>query len=142
MGIFSKGTKMYSILHMKCPHCQEGEFFESRNPYNLKKAGNILDECPVCHRKLSKEPGFYYGAMYVAYGLGVAVFVTVLVATVVLYPQAPDWVYIALTVLVLFFGGPFFYALSKIIWANLFFRYKGVERTEKELADLKQHKHA
>ena len=28
--------------------------------------------------------------------------------------------------------GPLLYALSKIIWANLFFGYRGIARTEEE----------
>jgi hypothetical protein len=30
--------------------------------------------------------------------------------------------------------GPLLYALSKILWANLFFGYRGVEPTPQELA--------
>ena len=71
--MIKKGTKLYSILKFKCPHCHEGGFFKA-HPYNISKAGDIYDKCPVCNNKNSKEPGFYYGAMYVSYGLGVALF--------------------------------------------------------------------
>jgi len=132
--MISKGTKVYSILHKKCPHCQEGEFFVSRNPYDLSKAGDLLPHCPVCKRIYTPEPGFYYGGMYVAYALAVALFVTIYVAVQVLYPQAPLWLYATLVLVGLFGLGPWMYAVSKIMWANLFFPYKGVERTPAELA--------
>lgn len=137
MALLKKGSKLYSIIKMKCPHCMEGEFFISPNPYNLKKAGDIHQECTVCHRKLSKEPGFYFGALYVAYGIGVTVLVTVVIATYVLFPYAPVSVYIGLIALILLVGGPYFYALSKTIWANIFYDYKGIEKTTKELEAAK-----
>ncbi len=131
-AMFSKGTKLYSIFKFKCAHCHEGEFFVDRNPYHLSQVGDLLDNCPICHRKYSPEPGFFFGAMYVSYALGVAMFVTIYVATAVLYPAAPMWLYITLILASLFLLGPYLYALSKTIWANLFFTYKGVGLTEKE----------
>lgn len=130
--MFSKGTKIYSILHRRCPHCHEGHFFVDNNPYNLAKAGDLLDACPVCARKYTPEPGFYYGAMYVSYALGVALFVAIYVATYVLYPSASMWTSIALVLTGLLFATPLIYALSKIIWANLFFKYKGIAQVPEE----------
>jgi hypothetical protein len=40
-----KGTKLYySILNFKCPYCHEGQFFVA-HPYNLRRAGDLLDKC-------------------------------------------------------------------------------------------------
>ena len=65
---FLKDSKLYSILHFKCPFCHEGDFFLS-HPYDLKHAGDLHEACPVCHRKYEKEPGFYYGAMFISYAI-------------------------------------------------------------------------
>ncbi len=134
----AKRSALYSIFKFKCPHCHEGEFFVNRNPYHLTTVGDILTTCPVCARRYTPEPGFYFGAMYVAYALGVALFVAVYVATWVLYPQAELPLYSALIIGSLIILGPYLYALSKTIWANLFFSYKGVEPTEKERAQLRE----
>ncbi len=128
----SSGSKLHSILKFKCPHCHEGAFFVDPNPYNLLKAGDVLEHCPVCERRYTPEPGFYYGAMYVAYGLAVGLFVSIYVAITVLLPTAEPWVAVTAVLVGLLVFGPLFYALSKIIWANLFFSYKGVARTEGE----------
>jgi hypothetical protein len=130
--MFSKGSKLYSILRSKCPHCHEGDFFVDADAYHLKRAGDLLDQCPVCARRYTPEPGFYYGGMYVSYALGVALFVSIYVAILVLYPSAGMWTYIGSVI-----GGtvalsPVLYKYSKIIWANLFFHYKGVALTEQE----------
>lgn len=119
-----KGTKLYSILKFKCPHCQEGEFFKSRNPYNVKSMSETLEKCPVCRRKFSMEPGFYYGAMYVSYALGVAHIVTFIVAKAILGFEMEFWNFIILVGSALAILTPLYYALSKIIWANFFFQYK------------------
>jgi hypothetical protein len=132
--MITKGTKLYSILFSKCPHCHEGRFFVDENPYHLSKAGDLLDQCPVCTRRYTPEPGFYYGGMYVSYALGVAMFVSIYVAIMVLYPSATMWTYVTGVVGGLVVFSPVIYKYSKIIWANLFFTYKGVARTAKELA--------
>ena len=119
-----KKTRLYSILHFKCPRCHKGEFLESRNVYNLKKTGNLREKCDYCDLKYSREPGFYFGAMFVSYALGVALFVTLWVATVVLYPEYPPELLLGVIIVAVVILGPYLYALSKIIWANLFFHYE------------------
>ena len=121
--MFKKGTKLYSIFKRKCPVCQEGDFFVSK-PYDFKNIGNINDTCSNCGETFSKEPGFYYGAMYVSYGLGVALFVAVFILTYLIYPIASAFTYIIIIALAMLILGPFIYELSKIIWANLFMSYK------------------
>ena len=61
-------------------------------------------------------------------------FVAIWVATLVLIPEAGMWTHIGLVFGGLLLLGPYLYVLSKTIWANLFFHYKGVELTEKEKA--------
>lgn len=134
MAIINKGSKLYSIVHFKCPHCNEGDFFES-HPYKLSKVGDTYDKCATCNRKYSREPGFYFGAMFVSYALGVAVFVTIWVASLVLFADATATQRVIAVMIGLVVLAPLMYALSKIIWANMFFKYKGVAKTEEELAD-------
>ena len=132
MAFLKKGNKSYSILKFKCPHCHEGDFFVS-HPYNLMKVGDTGERCKVCNRKFEREPGFYYGGMYVAYGLGVGTFVTIWVASLLLYPEATAMQMVWAIVIGMVLLGPLLYAMSKIIWANMFFKYKGVDPTPEEL---------
>lgn len=127
MGLFKKGDKIYSIAHFKCPHCHEGEFFKSRNPYDFKNMSSTHDRCPKCDKKLYLEPGFYYGAMYVSYALSVAHVVTLWVATTVLGIDFEFWNFIIFVGATLAVLTPLYYALSKIIWANMFIGYKGLK---------------
>lgn len=118
-----KGTKLYSILRMKCPRCQKGKFFKS-HPYNFSKMGEVKEQCSECYLRYSLEPSFYQGSYYVAYALGVALFVTVWVLKLLLYPTlGPGGLLISIFVS-LFLFSPLLYALSKIIWINFFIKYK------------------
>lgn len=130
MALFEKGKKMYSITHFKCPHCHEGEFFKSRNPYDLKNMSATHDYCPKCKRKLYLEPGFYYGAMYVSYALSVAHVITFWVASLVLGIDLGFWNFIIFVGTFLIALTPLYYALSKIIWANMFIGFKESSKEE------------
>jgi uncharacterized protein (DUF983 family) len=130
--MFGKGTKMYSIRKFKCPHCQEGKFFVS-HVYDLRKVGDVRESCDRCGVHYSKEPGFYFGAMYVAYAIGVALFVALWVSFNLFFDYVSTGVQIIVIVLATVFLSPFIFALSKIIWANMFIPYdpKALELKEK-----------
>lgn len=99
----------------------------TRNPYDLSKAGDLLVGCSVCHRKYAPEPGFYYGGMYVSYALSVALCVAIFVAVQVLAPGTEATTTIWWVLGGLLFLSPVLYGWSKILWANMFISYKGVE---------------
>jgi uncharacterized protein (DUF983 family) len=119
-----KGSKLYSILHLKCPFCHEGEFFLS-HPYDLKHAGDLHEACPICHRKYEKEPGFYYGAMFVSYAIGIAFSLACFGITWWIAPHLSIWGFMIVVVGLMVLAAPYLYALSKIMWANMFFSYQG-----------------
>lgn len=119
-----KGTKLYSIFNFKCPVCHQGDFFVSNNPYNLKYTGKLKEECTHCHVVFQKETGFYFGAMYVSYALGVAIFITCYIAFNVLFPEISMALLFFSILGILTLLGPLLHALSKIIWANIFMHYQ------------------
>ena len=126
-----KGSKFYSIFKKKCPRCQEGDFFIS-HPYDIKHAGDIHERCSKCDLKYEKEPGFYQGAMYVSYALGVALFVTLWVSFNLFFPTLTTGVQVTIVAVTSIVLTPFMYAQSKIIWANLFISYEDPKANKKE----------
>ena len=118
-----KGSKLYSIATMTCPQCQESHMMIA-NPYRFSTMGEVKDKCEVCGLDLKPEPGFYYGAMYVSYALGVAVFVSIWASCNWFFDNVGVWTQISLVLIALIGLGPYLYALSKVIWANFFFSYK------------------
>ncbi|MEJ6734634.1 MAG: DUF983 domain-containing protein [Flavobacteriales bacterium] len=118
----NKGSKLYSVLFFKCPACHEGDFFVS-HPYDLTKAGDIYKSCSVCQTKFSKEPGFYYGAMYVSYAIAVGLSLSIyLLFNVFNYDISVELFLLVYSVFILL-SSPLIYALSKIIWANIFIKF-------------------
>jgi uncharacterized protein (DUF983 family) len=122
--MLGKGSKLYSILFLKCPRCHEGAFLQN-HPYKLSSINKVREECPQCSLKYKIEPSFYYGSMYVSYAVGVAVAVAVYVL-ILLFGLDLGLAGIfgsivgALVVLMPYIG-----AVSKSIWANFFFKYDG-----------------
>lgn len=125
-----KGSKLYSIAHLTCPQCNEGKFLVS-SVYDLRHVGDVRENCNVCGLKYSEEPGFYYGAMYVSYGLGVALFVTIWASCNLFFENIGVWTQIGLVVFFSIVLSPYLFALSKIIWANMFIHYKADAKLSK-----------
>lgn len=38
-------------------------------PFDLSKPLEMPDRCEVCNQKIEPEPGFYFGAMFLSYGI-------------------------------------------------------------------------
>ncbi len=66
MGIFRKGSKLYSIFNFKCPKCHEASMFKEPT-FAFKDPFKMKDECEHCGENFMPEPGFYYGAMFISY---------------------------------------------------------------------------
>lgn len=121
--MFGKGSKLYSIFGMKCPKCQETPLFVNKNHYQYDGFFKMPEACPKCGQRFELEPAFYYGAMYVSYGVSIAYLVAVFVAMLVLYPsfELHEYLILALGTLVLL--APYFFKLCRAIYINFFVSY-------------------
>lgn len=117
-----KGTKVYSIATNTCPKCNEGAFFKTSNPYDLKKFDKINDYCAYCGESFLREPGFYIGAMYVSYALSVALTVTSFVGFVILLNVDINYVLAGLIPAIIILL-PILFRTARIIWINFFVKY-------------------
>jgi len=118
-----KESALYSVLNNKCPRCHEGNFFETNSPYKLKQFDKMNHRCPKCNEDFERETGFYYGAMYVSYGLtvafGVALFI--IISGIMGYDAVTFLIVFGILQVILM---PVFYRLSRLVWIHLFVRYK------------------
>ncbi|MEX6627195.1 DUF983 domain-containing protein [Tenacibaculum salmonis] len=131
--MFKRGSKLYSILKGKCPRCHEGEFFKYKMTINPKKITKLHDNCPKCDLKYMMEPSFFFGAMYVNYGLAVALFVGVFIISKVFIGLTILQSFISIIVVSLLLT-PFTLRLSRIIWINIFIAY---DKNVKKLSSKK-----
>lgn len=119
-----KGTKLYSVVNLKCPRCHEGDMF-SHSVWSTKFA-EMNKQCTACGFDFIQEPSYYFGAMYISYGVQVAVFIAVYLG--LRFTINPDtwtyvWAMIAASILIL----PFNFRISRAGWINLFFSYRKKE---------------
>ena len=80
--------------------------------------------CPKCGLDFEREPGYYYGAMYVSYALTVAIGVSLFVADIVLFSEFNTWYYMLALTLLLLVLSPWTFRTSRVIWLNFFIKYK------------------
>lgn len=120
--MFKKGAKIYSVVNSKCPRCNEGDFFKYKFTINPSKITQLHDNCPNCNLRYMVEPSFYYGAMYVNYGITVAISViTFLISSLIFSLEIlPSFAAIIITLILL---APVNLRLSRILWINMFIGY-------------------
>lgn len=118
-----KGSKLFSILFIKCPQCHEGKFLE-RKVYDLSAFTKVRKSCPVCKMNYHMEPSFYYGSMYVAYALGVGLMVGIILLNLLFSSELSFLRTFWMICVALISLAPLLNAWAKIIWANFFFHFK------------------
>lgn len=117
-----KGSKLYSIFTGTCPVCHEGEMYLEKNPYKISKIMKMHDHCSHCGKKFKIEPSFFFGAMYVSYGVGVAIAVAAFIISYFFIGLDKNYTFliIILTLIILF---PPIVRVSRNIWINFFVKY-------------------
>ena len=113
-----KESHWYSFINAKCPHCHHGDMFANKNPYAIAEMSKMPPECPVCGVTFFPETGFYWGAMYMSYGLTILssminVGLIGLIFGFEIYPLI-----IGNTVLLILMF-PLFFRYARVIWLQL-----------------------
>ncbi len=66
----TKPSTVGDILRQRCPRCRTGTIFR----YSIFRGfPKMHDRCPVCDLRFEREPGYFLGAMYVSYALGLVI---------------------------------------------------------------------
>lgn len=120
--MFAKGNKLYSILTGSCPRCHQESMFVEKNPYYPGALFKMHERCSHCGLKYKMEPSFFYGAMYVSYGLGVAFAMAAFVIAFLIVGTGLINTFIAIVVTLVVFL-PVIIRLSRNIWINFFVKY-------------------
>lgn len=120
--MLKKGSKLNSILTGSCPKCAEESMYVVKNPYKLRSIFKMHERCSHCNLKYSLEPSFFYGAMYVSYGLGVAFAVAAFIISYVFLNSSLLTSFIAIVVTLIGLM-PVNMRWSRNIWINMFISY-------------------
>ena len=117
-----KGMKLYSILFGSCPKCHQESMYANKNPYVLSEALKMHERCSHCNTKYKIEPSFFYGSMYVSYGVGIAFAVAAFIISYVFFNAGKFTAFLSITITLIAFL-PIILRLSRNIWINLFMKY-------------------
>jgi uncharacterized protein (DUF983 family) len=104
----SRRSWFMAMILMRCPRCRDGRIFASWIA--------VHRQCPKCELLIEREPGYFMGAMYLSYGLAVAILVPLFFVFRALLPGWSDIAvatlsllpYLPMTILV--------YRYSRVMW--------------------------
>ena len=120
--MIKKGSKLYSILTGTCPKCNEESMYTNPNPYALMDTLKIGEKCSHCNTKYRLEPSFFFGSMYVSYGVGIAFAVAAFVISYYIFSSTLTTAFIVITGTLIVFL-PIIMRVSRTIWINIFIHY-------------------
>lgn len=127
--MLKKGSKLYSILTGTCPRCQNEKMYCNNNPYNITETMKMHEHCAHCGLKYKIEPNFFFGAMYVSYGLGVAACVFFFIVSFVFLDLSMESSFVVIIVGLMLLM-PVITRLARNIYINLFVSYsKEMDKT-------------
>lgn len=120
--MLKKGSKLNSILTGSCPKCQKESMYQDKNPLHLGKVLKMNETCSHCGLRYQIEPSFFYGSMYVSYGLNVAIGIAAFIVSYVFFSSSikTSFFVIIAALIVLF---PWVLRWSRNIYINLFVDY-------------------
>ncbi|MBC7640824.1 MAG: DUF983 domain-containing protein [Flavobacterium sp.] len=120
--MLTKGLKINSILTGSCPRCQKESMYADHNIFHLSNLLKMNETCSHCGLKYQIEPSFFYGAMYVSYGLNVLIMIAVFLISYFGFHAKVGGTFIAIIIAlgILF---PFVMRLSRNIYINIFVNY-------------------
>lgn len=105
-------SRLRAMLTQRCPVCLEGKMFRGLFAMN--------PTCPVCGHQFEREQGFFQGAMYISWVLGVSYLgLLAVLAQVLLVPRIGIGAAVACVVAIHLVCIPAVFRYSRVIWAHL-----------------------
>ena len=111
------------ILNNDCPHCLKGKVFKEKNIFFRVGFPKMNDYCPHCNFKFEKEPGYFFGAMYLNYGLTVAQGIATYVIAQFFFKETFDLRIIPIIAFVILVMASFNIRFSRLLWIYMFKNY-------------------
>lgn len=113
--VLAHPSTLISILRQLCPRCRTGTIFQSSVYWGFPK---MHDRCPECGLLFNREPGYFLGAMYISYGLGIAVICAF--GAIIWALTRWSWTRIGVWAIVLFLPfAPMVSYLARVLWIYL-----------------------
>lgn len=111
------------ILNNDCPHCLKGKVFNEKSIFFNFGFPKMNEYCSHCNYKFEKEPGYFFGAMYVNYGLTVAQGIATYVIAQFFFTETFDLRIIPIIAVVIIAMASINLRLSRLLWIYMFKNY-------------------
>lgn len=112
-----------TVFQDRCPKCEKGRIFKRFHLLKPKTWYAMHEHCPTCSVKFEKEVGFFYGSMYVSYGITSGIFIIAFLIDA-LWIEAEIWQFLTLVISLILLLSPLTYRVARRIWLALFFKSK------------------
>ena len=110
-----------AMLTLQCPRCRGGKMFIG-TPYSRGQF-TMHEKCTNCGFKFEREPGFFWGGLFVNYALVTAISLVMLVIFYLLDWLGNIWVLLLIPLLVLFLS-PVIFQYSRVIYLYIMGGYR------------------
>ena len=97
--------------------------FKNKNPYIITETMKMNDHCENCGLKYEVEPNFFFGSMFVSYGLAVLVGILIFLVSHFIFKASLNNQFIAIVVGLVLVMPPIA-RMARTIYIALFVRYR------------------
>lgn len=101
--------RLAAIAAMRCPRCCRGAVYSG--PLRMRGA------CPRCNLEFEREPGYFTGAMYASYFLGIATTMPVWLGMLLAGAGLGPILGVAMALVVLLM--PIYFHYSRVMWMHI-----------------------
>lgn len=115
--------RLLHIANNDCPNCLQGKVFNENNIFLAVGLPKMNKYCPNCQFKFEKEPGYFFGAMYVNYGLTVAEGIATYLIAQQFFTEYFDLRIIGIISIVIVLLASLNIRLSRLLWIYMFKNY-------------------
>ena len=119
----SNNSILGSIIKGTCPRCHGDQMFKNKNPYIITETMKMNDHCEKCGLKYEIEPNFFFGSMFVSYGLAVLAGILIFLVSHFIFKATLNNQFIAIVVGLVLLMPPIA-RMARTIYIALFVRYR------------------
>ncbi|MEP1093662.1 MAG: DUF983 domain-containing protein [Cyclobacteriaceae bacterium] len=85
-------------------------------------------KCSRCGQSFEPEPGYYFGAMFISYGINTVYFAAIWLLFAFLFEEFSTLMMVSTLSIVILGLLPITFRLSRVLWINIFVRYQGASK--------------
>ncbi len=119
MSTTKKDSLSYAMLNAKCPQCRKGDMFKHKW-WSVSKFAQFYQTCTVCNLRFEREPGFFYGAMFVSYAMIVAMVTMVWFILYFIFNNPIFQIYLTVIIILNIVLLPILFRYSRVLYIYAF----------------------